>query len=298
MSILLDYSTRVMVQGITGGQARRHVQFMQDYGTRIVCGVSPGKGGQEVHGVPVYDSVRTALAQHEVDMTLLFLAAPRVLDAALEAIEHRVPTLVIHEDGVPQHDVARILWTARAAGVRVIGPNSQGIVSPGKAKVGGSGGEVPERVFRPGPVGVMSRSGGMGIELCLALTQAGIGQSTYVAVGGDPMIGTTFVDLLEMYGRDPETRVVLLFGEMGGLYEEKLADYIQRSGFDKPVVGYIAGESLEKLPRSMSFGHTRSLIPGSEGTVREKKEALRAAGVRLAEGLSEIPALVAAALEA
>lgn len=285
-----------MITGITGAQARRHLVFMRDYGTNIVCGVSPGKGGQEVEGVLVYDTVKTALSHHEIDMALIFLGAGSVLEGALEAIENGVKTVVIHEDGVPQYDTSLILKRAKEKGVRVIGPNSQGMVSPGKAKVGGSGGNVMEQVFTPGPIGVISRSGGMGIETCIHLTQKGVGQSTFVAIGGDLMIGTTIVDLLAEFEQDPETRAIVIFGEMGTRYEEEAAEFINSGKFTKPVIAYIVGEQLEKLPREMSFGHTRALISRGDGTVAEKKKVLREAGVYIAESFTDIAQLVKKAI--
>lgn len=292
MSVILDENTRVMITGITGAQARRHVRFMREYGTNIVCGVTPGKGGQEVDGVPVYNTVKSALEHHEVDMASIFLGAPRVLEGALEAIENNVSYIIIHEDGVPQYDTALLLNRAKEKGVRVIGPNAQGIVSPGKAKVGGSGGNVMEQVFRPGPVGVISRSGGMGIETCLHLTREHIGQSTFVAIGGDLMIGTSIVDLLTEFEQDAETEAVVLFGEMGTRYEEDAAEFIQNGHFTKPVIAYIAGEQLEKMPREMSFGHTRALISRGDGKVSEKKHVLRAAGVKIVESFTDIASAV------
>lgn len=292
MSVLLDSCTRVMITGISGAQARRHLVYMRDYGTNIVCGVSPGKGGQDVEGVPVYDTVKTALTHHEIDMALIFLGARSVLEGALEAIENGIKTVVIHEDGVPQFDTALLLKRAKEKGVRIIGPNSQGMVSPGKAKVGGSGGNVMEQVFMPGSVGVISRSGGMGIETCIHLTKNNIGQSTFVAIGGDLMIGTTIVDLLAEFEHDEETKAVVVFGEMGTRYEEEAADFMLAGKFTKPLVAYIAGEQLEKLPREMSFGHTRSLISRGDGTVSEKKQLLRQAGAKIADSFTDIAKLV------
>jgi succinyl-CoA synthetase alpha subunit len=296
MSILLDGSTRVLIQGATGRQAREHVPFMQAYGTNIVCGVSPGKGGEKVSGVPVYDTVREAAAHHAVDFSAAFVGARYVRAAAIEAIEGGVPALIIHADGVPLHDAAEILAAAAAHGARVIGPNAQGIVSPGRAKLGGSGGSEPDRVFLPGPVGVLSRSGGMGVEICLDLTRAGIGQSTYVAVGGDPMVGTSFRDLLLLFEHDPETRGVVLFGEGGTRMEEEVAELIGAGEFSKPVVAYVAGEGLDAMPSVMNFGHSRSLLGMREGTVREKREALTRAGAAVAHRLRDIVPMTQEAL--
>lgn len=296
MSILLDSTSRVLVQGITGREAALHVPYMRAYGTRVVAGVSPGKGGEEFAGVPVYDSVRAALKAHEVDVSVLFVPARFVRDAALEAIEGEIPLVVILAEGVPHHDAAEILARAREVRVRVLGPNSQGVISPGKAKVGGPGGDRPDLMFRPGPVGLVSRSGGMGAEISMALTKAGIGQSTYVAIGGDLLIGTEYTDLLPLFEADPETRVVFLFGEPGTGREEAAADLIRRRGFTKPVVAFIAGEFLEGLPRGMHFGHTGALIEGNLGRPSGKRAVLREAGVRVADHLDEIMPLVKEAL--
>ena len=237
MSILLGSDTRVLVQGATGAEARRLLPTMTDYGTRVVAGVSPGKGGESVGGVPVYGAVAEALKEHEVDLSVLFVPARFVREAALEAIEAGVPTVHILAEGVPHHDACALLTRAAETGTFVIGPNSQGMVSPGRAKLGGTGGEVPDLMFRPGPVGVVSRSGGMGAEICLFLTREGIGQSTYVALGGDLLIGSAFVEMLALFERDPETRVVVMFGEPGTDREEEAARFIASGGFTKPGGG-------------------------------------------------------------
>jgi succinyl-CoA synthetase alpha subunit len=296
MSILLDSTSRVLVQGISGREAGLHVPYMRAYGTRVVAGVSPGKGGEDVAGVPVYDSIRAARKVHDVDMSVLFIPARYVRDAALEAIEAGIPLVVILAEGVPHHDAAEILARAREEGVRVLGPNSQGVISPGKAKVGGPGGDRPGLMFRPGPVGVISRSGGMGAEISMALTKAGIGQSTYVAIGGDLLIGTEYTDLLPLFQEDPETHTVFLFGEPGTGREEGAAELIRRKEFTKPVVAFVAGEFLESLPRGVHFGHTGALIDGGLGRPSRKKAILREVGVQVAEHLDEIVPLVKAAL--
>ncbi len=293
MSILLDGGTRVMIQGITGGQARNHVRYMRDYGTNIVCGVSPGKGGQEVAGVPVYDTVAAALRDHEVDLTVLFIGATRVKDAALEAVENGIPTTFILEDGVPLHDASEIMTRAAVGGVRVIGPSAQGMISPGKAKIGGTGGAEPGRVFRPGPAGVISRSGGMGVETSLLLSRHGIGQSSYIAIGGDLMTGTGFADLLPLFEADPDTRVIVLFGEPGTSHEEDAARLIASGAIAKPVVAFVAGLSLENLPQGLSFGHTSAIMGSGAGSASAKKAALRDAGVAVAERFNDLPRLVA-----
>jgi succinyl-CoA synthetase alpha subunit len=296
MSILLDRSTRVLVQGIAARQARTHLPYMLSYGTNVVAGVAPGRGGEAIEGIPVYDTVATALRHHAIDISVLFIPAPAARDAALEAIGHGIPVVQVLAEGVPHHDTAEILERAAAHGVRVIGPNSQGMISPGKAKLGGTGGAEPERLFRPGPVGIVSRSGGMGGEIGNALTRRGIGQSTYVSIGGDLLIGTGFAPLLELFERDPETRAVVMFGEPGTGHEEEAAALVRAGGFTKPLVALIVGEALERLPKGMSFGHTSSIIERGLGSPARKKELLREAGALVAETFAELPELVATAL--
>ena len=293
MSILLDGNSRVLIQGITGQQARTHVYYMVRYGTRVVAGVSPGKGGTILDGVPVYDSVKGALREHQVDISVLFVPAPSAKDAALEAIENGVPLVVILAEGVPHHDAAEVIDRAARKNIRLIGPNSQGMISPGKAKLGGTGGAEPEKLYRPGPVGIISRSGGMGGEIANVLSRRGIGQSTYVSIGGDLLIGTGFAPLLRLFEKDPETRAVVMFGEPGTGHEEEVAELVREGGFSKPLIALIAGESLERVPKGMSFGHTSSIIERGLGSPWGKKRLLREAGVKVAETLSEVAELVA-----
>lgn len=296
MSILLDEKSHVLVQGITGQQARTHVSYMMRYGTNVVAGVSPGKGGMVLDGVPVYDSVRTAVSRHVVDISVLFVPAPHARDAALEAIENEIPLVLVLAEGVPHHDAAEIIDRAEKRNVRVIGPNSQGMISPGKAKLGGTGGAEPERLYQPGPAGIISRSGGMGGEIANALTRRGIGQSTYISIGGDLLIGTGFVPLLRFFEEDFETRAVVIFGEPGAGHEEEVAELVRSGGFTKPLVALVVGEALERLPKGMSFGHTSSIIERGLGSPLRKKALLGEVGVRVAETFSEVPMLVEEAL--
>lgn len=296
MSILLDGHSRVLVQGITGQQARTHVPYMVRYGTQVVAGVSPGKGGGKLDGIPVYDRVRTAVRDHPVDISVLFVPASHAKNAALEAIENGIPLVVILAEGVPHHDAAEIIDLAFRKGVCLIGPNSQGMISPGKAKLGGTGGAEPERLYMPGSVGIISRSGGMGGEIGNILTRGGIGQSTYVSIGGDLLIGTGFVPLLVLFEKDPETSAVVLFGEPGAGHEEEVAALVRQRGFTKPLIAFVVGESLEKMPKGVSLGHTSSIIERGLGSPSQKKRHLREAGVKVAETFSEIPVLVEEAL--
>jgi succinyl-CoA synthetase alpha subunit len=298
MSILLDGQTRVLVQGITGRQARHHVAYMVRYGTAVVAGVSPGKGGVPIDGIPVYDSVAEARDRHRPDVAVLFVPGHAAREAALESIACAIPLVVILAEGVPHHDAADVLDRARAQGVRVIGPNSQGMISPGRAKLGGTGGEFPERMYRPGPVGIVSRSGGMGGEIASALSRRGIGQSTSVSIGGDLLIGTAFADLLPLFEADPETSVMVLFGEPGTGHEEAAAQMLADGRITKPVVAFVCGEALEQLPRGMSFGHTSGLIGRGIGSPARKKRLLREAGALVAERFEHVPDLVGEALAA
>lgn len=296
MSILLDRRSRVLVQGITGRQARLHVSYMRAYGTNVVAGVAPGRGGEDVDGVPVFDTVAGALERGRADISVLFVPGPAVKDAALEAIENRVPHVHILAEGVPHHDAAFVLERADETGVRVVGPNSQGMISPGKAKLGGTGGAEPDKLYRPGPVGIISRSGGMGGEIANLLSRNGIGQSTYVSIGGDLLIGTGFAPLLRLFEADAETAATVIFGEPGTGHEEEAARCVAAGEIAKPVVAFIAGEAMERLPKGLSFGHTSAMLERGRGSPTGKKRMLREAGVRVADRFADIPDLVRDAL--
>lgn len=298
MSILLDQSSRVLVHGITGWQARNHVPHMISYGTRVVGGISPGKAGTEVAGVPVFDTVRAARSVvGSVDVSVLFVPGPFVLDAALEAIANDVETVVVLAEGVPFRDTIELLAHADDAGVRIVGPNSQGIITPGQAKVGGTGGDDPDRMFMPGPVGVVSRSGGMGAETCWLLTRQGIGQSTYVAVGGELLNGTTLLEAVRLFEQDPRTALIVCFGEPGTDQEERLADAIDRGEISTHVIAHIPGDFIESRRSGMSFGHAGAVISGDRGAPSAKRAALRGAGATVAERWSDLADLAADALD-
>ncbi len=298
MSILLDGATKFLLQGITGREATFHLGYMRAYGTRIVAGVAPGKGGTTVSDVPVFDTVAAAVEQTGAEASVLFVPALHTYAAAMEAIDAGLRLVVILAEGVPIHDASRLLTFARRRGVRVVGPNSVGVVTPGQAKVGGVGGtpEIAAKLFRPGPVGVVSRSGGMGSEICWLLSREGIGQTTYVGIGGDSMVGSSFRDVLELFEADADTRCVVMFGEPGTGYEEEAADFIAAGGFTKPVVAIVVGRVYEKLPKGVAFGHASALVERGVGSAVHKIDALRKAGVSVAERLSDVPPLVRAAL--
>jgi succinyl-CoA synthetase alpha subunit len=297
LSILVDQDTRVIVQGITGREAVSFTRDMLDYGAKVVGGVTPGRGGRDVLGVPVYDSVRQITARERVDASVLAVPAPFVRDAAFEAIEAGVPLLVIVTERVPRRDVVQVLELARLRGSRVIGPNTMGIISPGKTKVGSIGGpaEDTRKSFVPGPVGIMSRSGGMTTELANLLTQNGLGQSTAVSMGGDPIVGSTFAELLRLWQEDVETKALVLFCEPGGPLEAALAEQVRRAGNSLPIIAFIAGHFTAEMP-GVRFGHAGSIVEGKADMAEEKARIMREAGIVVADDFSQIPALVERAL--
>ena len=290
MPILIDEHTRVLVQGITGYQAEFHTQRMLEFGTKVVAGTRPGKGGTTVHGVPVFDTAAEAVKQTGVTASCIFVPAPFAKDAAMEAIAHKLDPVVIITEHVPVHDAIAVMAYARAQGVRVVGPNCPGLVSPDRCKMG----IMPNHLFRQGPVGVVSRSGTLTYEIVAELTRAGIGESTALGLGGDPVVGMSFQDALVLFGQDAQTEVVVLIGEIGGSAEEEAARFIA-SGFPKPVVAYIAGRTA---PPGKRMGHAGAVISGSEGTAAAKIEALTAVGAAVADLPGQVAGLVKARLAA
>jgi succinyl-CoA synthetase alpha subunit len=297
MSILISADTRIIVQGITGREAVSFTRDMLDCGAKVVGGVTPGRGGRDVAGVPVFDTVRQITDRQRVDVSVLAVPAPALRDAAFEAIEAGVPLLVILTERVPRRDVAQVLELAQMRGARVVGPNSMGILMPGRCKAGPIGGpkEDAAKAYAPGPVGIMSRSGGMTTEIANLLTQRGLGQSTAVSMGGDPIIGSTFAELMPLWESDADTKALVIFGEPGGGQEAHLAGYLRDHGTRLPIVAFIAGGFMEEMP-GLRFGHAGSIVEGKADTAAAKARALREAGVLVAEDLSEIPSLLAQAL--
>jgi len=279
MGIIIGKKTRVIVQGITGTQGSLHTQFMLEYGTKIVAGVTPSKGGAKVHGIPIYDTVKEAQEKHTPNASIIFVPAPFAAEAALEAIDSGIKTIVMITEHVPTKDSV-CLANARRANATIIGPNTPGIITPGKCKLG----IMPSNVFTSGSVGVLSRSGTLMYEIANSFTRKQIGQSTCIGVGGDPIMGLNFVEALDMFRKDPQTKAVALIGEIGGDLEERTAEYILK-GYPKPVVAYIAGRSA---PPEKRMGHAGAIIMGKTGTAEHKIEALENAGVKVAEKPSDV----------
>jgi succinyl-CoA synthetase alpha subunit len=289
MGILVDSGTRVLVQGVTGAQGSFHTHLMQEYGTSIVAGTAPGKGGATVDGVPVYDTVFEAQKNHRANTSIIFVPAPFAVDAAMESLEAGIETIVLITEHVPVKDAIELMDYAKHLGARIIGPNTPGVITPGKCKVG----ILPANEFTPGNVGVISRSGTLTYEISAALTRENIGESTCVGVGGDPVTGLNFIDALELFSKDQKTEAVALIGEIGGNLEELAAEYISRQNYPKPVVAYIAGRSA---PVGKRMGHAGAIITGKTGTAEIKIAALEAAGVKVAENPSGVAKLLSQVL--
>ena len=285
MSILIDDGSRVLVQGITGREGQFHTERMIRYGTRVVGGVTPGRGGQPTLGVPVFDSVRQAVRGTGADVSVAFVPAALAADAACEASEAGIRLVVVIAEHVPVLDMVRVKAFFRERGTLLVGPNCPGIISPGKCKVG----IMPGYIHRPGGVGLVSRSGTLTYEAVHQLTAAGLGQSSCVGIGGDPIHGLSFVDLLKLYGDDPETEAVCLIGEIGGDAEERAAEYIRSSRYPKPVFGFIAGLTA---PPGKRMGHAGAIVTGGRGTVQGKTKALIKAGGKVARRPSEVGMLL------
>jgi succinyl-CoA synthetase alpha subunit len=284
MAILIDENTQVLIQGITGTVGSFQTKVMQDYGTRIVAGVTPGKGGQSIHGIPVYDAVHDAAAQHEIDAAFGFVPARFAKDGALEVIDAGIPLLVLTAEGVPDQDMLTIIRYAEVRGTTVVGPDTPGLVSPGKCKLG----VHPNRVLREGYVGVLSKSGALSYEVCKTLTESGLGQSTIVGIGGGPFWGLSQEAVLRLFQEDPGTRVIVMLGEVGGTMEQQAAAFI-KAHVDKPVVALIVGRSA---PPGARMGHAGAIIEGEDGTAARKIEALQDAGARIACRPSDIPRII------
>ena len=285
MAIIVDNDTRLVVQGLTGSEGRFHGVRNRDYGTQVVAGVTPGKGGQDVDGIPVFNTVAEAVAQTGANTSMIFVPARFAADAIYEGVDAGIETVVCIAEGLPAHEMLRVYTYIRPKGITMIGPNCPGALSPGKANVG----IIPGEIYREGAVGLVSRSGTLTYQIGHELTQLGLGNSTIVGIGGDPVVGSSFIDVLERFEDDPETELIVMVGEIGGDEEEKAARFIQDS-MTKPVLAYIAGFSA---PPGKTMGHAGAIISGSSGTAQAKKEALEACGVQVGTTPTEVAQLVA-----
>jgi succinyl-CoA synthetase alpha subunit len=286
VGIIVDKNTRVIVQNITGTQGSFHSKLMVDYGTRIVAGTAPGKGGLQVSNIPVFDTVEEAQQKYSANASIIFVPAPFAADATLEALENGIKTVVVITEHVPIRDAVTVMAYARRVGATIIGPNTPGIITPGACKMG----IMPSHIFKLGDIGMASRSGTLTYEIAASLTRNGLGQSTCFGLGGDPITGLNFVDALRMFENDPQTRAVALIGEIGGNLEELAAQYIAAEKYPKPVVAFIAGRSA---PPGKRMGHAGAIIMGKAGTAESKIEAFKKAGVQVAEKPSDVAALMA-----
>ena len=284
MAILVDDNTRVLIQGITGQVGAFQTKVMLDYGTKILAGVTPGKGGEHIHGILVYDFVEEALNEHDINVALSFVPGPYAMDAAFEAIDAGIDFVVILAEGIPNLDFMKVKMFADKKEVLVLGPDTPGIISPGKTKVG----VHPDRMFMEGNIGVLSKSGALSYETCKILTESSIGQSTVVGIGGGPIRGLTQTDILEMFEKDGGTDIVVLLGEIGGTMEEIAADYIKK--MTKPVIALIVGRAA---PEGKRMGHAGAIIQGDKGTAAGKIEALKDSGAFIAKSPTDIPQLIA-----
>jgi succinyl-CoA synthetase alpha subunit len=285
MSILIDKKTKLVVQGITGREGEFHTKQMIEYGTQVVAGVTPGRGGEQVLGVPVFDTVAQAVAETKANTSVIYVPARGCADAILEAAEAGIKLVVCITEGVPVADMMRVTRRLQETNTLLIGPNCPGLISPGKSKVG----IIPGNICMPGPVGIVARSGTLTYEVLNALTQRKIGQSTCVGIGGDPVHGLGFIEVLEMFENDPQTKAIVLIGEIGGTDEEKAAAFIKKN-VRKPVVAFVAGQTA---PPGKRMGHAGAIIEGGTGTAAEKIAAFKAVGVPVARFPSEVAELIA-----
>ena len=284
MKILVDKDTKVLVQGITGNQGTFHTKAMLDFGTKVVAGVTPKKGGQEVHGVPVYNTIKEAQEKHDIDASVIFVPAKFTGSALNEAIDANIPLIVCITEHVPVWDAARAVKKAKEKGITILGPNTPGLVSTDGCKIG----IMPNSIFKPGKIGVVARSGTLSYEVIWNITNTGLGETTCIGIGGDPSHGIGFVESLELFEKDPNTEAIVLIGEIGGTEEEHAAEYIKEH-VTKPVVAFIGGR---QAPPGKKMGHAGAIVSGGKGTAASKTAVLEEAGVSVARLLSEVPELI------
>lgn len=285
MPILVGKETKAIVQGMTGGQGSYHTQLMLDYGTKIVAGVTPGKGGTTSHGLPVFDTVQEAKDKFGVNASIVFVPAPYAKDPVLEAIAADLNPIVVITEGIPVKDEIQIMQVAKLKGTTIIGPNTPGIITPSECKLG----IMPGHIFKPGKIGLVSRSGTLTYEIAASLTSANLGQTTCLGIGGDPVVGLNFVDVLEMFKKDPKTKGIAMIGEIGGNAEEMAAEYVKNTKYPKPIAAYVAGRAA---PPGKRMGHAGAIITGKAGTAETKIQSLREAGVKTALRPGEIAQLL------
>lgn len=285
MPIVVGKETRAIVQGMTGGQGSYHTQLMLEYGTKIVAGVTPGKGGTTQQGLPIFDTVQEAKDKFEVNASIVFVPAPFAKDPVLEAIAADLNPVVVITEGIPVKDEIQIMQVAKLKGTTIIGPNTPGIITPSECKLG----IMPGHIFKPGKIGLISRSGTLTYEIAASLTNAGLGQSTCLGIGGDPVVGLSFIDVLEMFRNDPQTKAVAMIGEIGGNAEELAANYVKETKFPKPIAAYVAGRAA---PPGKRMGHAGAIITGKAGTAETKIQSLREANVKIALRPGEIARLL------
>ena len=285
MGIIIDENTRAIVQNITGKQGSFHSKLMLEYGTKIVAGVTPGKGGAITNGIPVYDTVEETIKKHSPNASIIFVPAPFAADAAMEALDNRIKTIVIITEHIPIRDAIELMEQAKRKNSTIVGPNTPGVITPGKSKLG----IMPNHIFKEGNVGMASRSGTLTYEIAASLTNNGLGQSTCLGLGGDPITGLNFLDALRMFGEDEQTKSVVLLGEIGGNLEELAAKHITETHYPKPVVAFVAGRSA---PPGKRMGHAGAIIMGKAGTAETKIEAFREAGVKVAEKPNDVARLL------
>lgn len=288
MSVLVDENTRLLVQGITGSEGSFHTRQMLEYGTQVVAGSLPGKGGQDFESVPIFDTVSDAVEATQANASVIFVPPPFAADAIMEAADAEIPLVVCITEGIPVLDMVRVHSYLATRSTRLIGPNCPGVISPGKCKIG----IMPGFIHKPGKVGIISRSGTLTYETVGQLTQEGIGQSTCIGIGGDPIIGTRFIDAMRIFKDDPETEAVVLIGEIGGSAEEEAAAYI-KDEYTKPVIGFIAGRTA---PPGRRMGHAGAIIAGGKGTAEEKMETMRKAGIYVCDSPADIGTTVVKSL--
>jgi succinyl-CoA synthetase alpha subunit len=285
MGIIVNANTRAVVQGITGTQGRFHTKLMLDYGTNIVAGVTPGKGGMKIHGVPVYDTVTEPVQRHKANASIIFVPAPYASEATFEALDANVKTVIIITEHIPIRDSIQIMAIAKRNGATIIGPNTPGIITPGECKLG----IMPAQIFRQGVVGIASRSGTLTYEIADGLTKNGLGQSTCLGLGGDPIVGLNFVEALKMFERDRNTKAIALIGEIGGNAEEQAAEYIGNKKLAKKVVAFVAGRTA---PSGKRMGHAGAIVLGKSGTAENKIQAFENVGVEVARKPSDVAKLL------